>query len=83
MKKLTKKEKVLYMYHGKKCDIVIKHYITISSHDTENILKIHDKMLDHCDIIIERKTYRIRLFNNYIYFNTIYGGIYEWSYEIH
>ena len=81
--KLTKKEIKLYTYHKRQCSIVIKHYITISGHDTENILKVHDKMLDHCDIIIERKTYRIRLFNNYIYFNTVYGGIYEWSYEIH
>lgn len=75
MKKLTKKEKVLYMQHGKKWDIVIKHYITISSHDTENIFKVHDKILDSGLIILKRVTKRIKIFNSYIYFNTVYGGV--------
>ena len=80
--KLTKKEFKLYIHSKKACTMIIRHYITLSTHDTENILKVHDKMLDHCDIIISRKTFRIKFFNKYIYFNTVCGGIYDRSNEI-
>lgn len=83
MKKLTKKEKVLYMVHGKRWDIFVYHNINISrygsgsSADTDNILKVHTKMIDLDLTIFKRITKRIKIFNTYIYFNTIYGGINE------
>ena len=73
--KLTKKEIKLYMMYGKKWDIVIKHYITVSSHDTENILKVHSKSIDSGLVVLKRVTKRIKVFNRYIYFNTVYGGV--------
>ena len=72
--RITKKEKALLYFHGYQYDVVVRHYITISYNDTENILKVHDKMLDHCTFVLKRVTRRIKLFNRYIYFNTVYGG---------
>ena len=77
--KLTKKEQKLYYNHKQQCAIIIRHYITLSTHDTENILKVNDRVLEHCDIIIERKTWRLKLITKYLYFNTMYGGIYDRS----
>ena len=73
--KLTKKEIKLYIKYGKKWDIVIKHYITVSSHDTENILKVHSKSIDSGLVLFKRVTKRIKVFNRYIYFNTVDGGV--------
>ena len=75
MKKLTKKEIKLYQMYGKKWDIVIKHYITISTHDGQNILKVHGKMIDQGLVVLKRVTKIIKIFNRYIYFNTVYGGV--------
>lgn len=73
--KLTKKETKLYMQHGKIWDIVIKHYITISTHDGQNIIKVHGKSIDSGLVVLKRVTKRIKIFNRYIYFNTVYGGV--------
>lgn len=75
--KLTKKEKQLYMNHGKQWDIYIHHVITISESDSVNILKTHDKIITNYDLtILKRETKRIKLlFGYYLYFNTVYGGI--------
>ena len=75
--KLTKKEKQLYMQYGKKWDIEIHHYITISGSDSENILKVHGKVIeDHGLVILKRITRRFTLpFGWYLYINKVYGGI--------
>lgn len=70
-----RKETKLYLQHGYKWDIYIKYYITISESDTENILKIHGKSVDSGLVVLKRITKRIKIFNRYIYFNTVYGGV--------
>ena len=75
--KLTKKEIKLYSMYGKKWDIIVKHYITFSTHDGQNILKVHGKSIDSGLVVLKRETWKIKIFNRYLYFNTIYGGIDE------
>lgn len=76
--KLTKKEKQLYFNHGKKWDVIVKHYITLCNHDTDNLLKVHGKVVDAGLVILKRETKRLRLpFNWYIYFNRVFGGVDE------
>lgn len=77
--KLTKKEEKLYYNHSKQCAIIIRHYITLSYTDSENLLKVNERMLEHCNIIIQRKTWRFKLITKYLYFNTMYGGVYDRS----
>ena len=75
--KLTKKEKQLYLQHGKSWDVEIHYYITISRQDSENILKVHGKVIeDHGLVILKRITKRLTLpYGWYLYINKIYGGI--------
>ena len=69
-----RKETKLYLQHGYKWDIYIKYYITISESDTENILKVNDKVIDNDLTVLKRETKIIKIFNKYIYFNKVYGG---------
>lgn len=75
LKRLSK-EKALYLVHGKRYEIIVKHYITLSRNDYENVIKCNTKMLEKANIIIERKTRKIKMFCGWIiYLNTYYGGI--------
>lgn len=69
-----RKEIKLYLQHGYKWDIYIKYYITYSNNDTENILKVNDKVICNNLTIIKRVTKRIKFLKKYIYFNKVYGG---------
>ena len=75
MYKMTKKEIKLNLMYGKKWDVIIKYKITISDHDTENILKCNEKMIDLNATLLKRETWKFRLFGRYIYFNKLYGGL--------
>lgn len=72
---MTKKEKALYLVHGKRYEVVIKYYITFSSNDTENVIKCNEKILNHCNVIMQRNTKKFKLFKRNIYFNKYVGGI--------
>lgn len=72
--KRFKKELKLYTLHGKKWNVQVTHKITLSNNDTENILKCNEKLCDKNLVCIKRVTKRIKLFNTYLYINTLYGG---------
>lgn len=70
-----KKLKQLYTVYGKRWDVQVVYKITISDHDTENILKCNEKLIDKGLICMKRITKKIKIFNKYIYLNKLYGGI--------
>lgn len=72
---MTKKEKKLYFQHGRKWDVRVFYKITICNRDVENIFKCSDFLVDHNCLALKRVTRRIKVFNKYIYINTLYGGI--------
>lgn len=72
--KLTKKEIKLYQICGKQWDIKVKYYITKCSSDIDNICKVHEKLIDLGLMPIKRVTKRIKLIDNYLYINIIFGG---------
>ena len=72
---MTKKEKYLYLNHGRRYDLIIHYYITHSYNDTENVLKCNEKMLEEVDVIILRKVKRFKFIKGYIYFNKYVGGL--------
>ena len=75
IRKMTKKEKILYSNYGRRWDIIVRYKITLSRDDTVNILKCHEKMINLGCVMIKRYTRKIRLFNYYIYLNKLFGGI--------
>lgn len=76
---MSKKEKKLYMHYGKKWDVYVYHKINICEQDSENIIKCHEKLCHHNCVALKRETRRFKLFNTYIYFNTLYGGLDIWK----
>ena len=72
---MSKKEKKLYMHYGKKWDVYVYYKINICKHDTENIIKCHEKLCHHNCVVLKRETRKIKIFNTYLYFNTLYGGL--------
>lgn len=71
---MTKKEIKLYTIHGRKWNVYIKYKITFSSYDAMNVIKCCETAVDYDAYILKRLTRRIRLFNNFIYFNKLYLG---------
>ena len=71
---MYKKEKKLYINHGKKWDVYIKYLITYSSHDGMNIIKCCEKSIKYNCVILKRESRRIKLFGWYLYFNKLYLG---------
>ena len=72
---MSKKEKKLYMQHGKKWDVYVFYKITISEHDTENIIKCHEKLCHYNCVALKRITRKFRFFGTNIYLNMLYGGL--------
>lgn len=70
----NKKLKQLYTVYGKRWDVKVVYKITICAHDTENIMKCNEKLIDKNLVCMKRITKKMKLFNRYIYFNKLYGG---------
>lgn len=70
----NKKLKQLYTVYGKRWDVKVIYKITLCNHDTENILKCNEKLIDKNLVCMKRITKKIKLFNRFIYFNKLYGG---------
>lgn len=77
MYKMTKKEIKLNVMYGKKWDVIIKHVITISVQDSENIIKCNEKLIEYNAVCLKRITRKIKVFDRYIYINTLYGELDE------
>ena len=71
---MSKKEKYLYLVHGKRYDLIIKYYVTFSKTDTQNVLKCNEKMLEESDVIMSRTTKRFKFIRGFIYLNKYVGG---------
>ena len=79
---MTKKEKKLYYNFGKKWDVEVKHVITLSDDDTENLFKYTDILFEKVEyefVILKRITRKLRIFRRTIYFNTLYIGEVKWN----
>ena len=70
----NKKLKQLYTVYGKRWDVKVVYKITICTHDTENILKCNEKLIDKNLVCMKRITKKMKLFNRFVYFNKLYGG---------
>lgn len=70
----NKKVKQLYMIYGKRYDVKVVYKITICDHDTENILKCNEKLIDKNLVCMKRITKKMRFINKWIYLNKLYGG---------
>ena len=75
MNRFNKKEIKLHVMYGKKWDVIVKHVITISSQDSENIIKCNEKLIEFNAVCLKRITRKIKVFDKYIYINTLYGGL--------
>ena len=68
-------EKRLFLTYGKRWNIIVKHKIVIAHHDSVNVIRCNEYMMNHNCIVIKRITRRFRIFGTFIYLNTLYGGL--------
>lgn len=76
---MSKKEKVLYMNHGRKWDVIVKYLITYSSQDGMNIIKCSEIACYKKSVILKRITRKYKFLKCNIYFNKLYLGLDEWN----